>query len=204
MHTFYWGDWHSEKTVGPELAQNISPTGWVRARGMKFTTDHDAPVGFPNSMRVLDATVTRVARGSGKVIGPDQRVDVITALKAMTIWPAWQHYEENSKGSIEIGKLADFVVLSKGPTKVDPDTLDAIKVVETIKEGVSVFELTLDEQKHADVIHTRDTSGKYAFGQMLLNASEHSHEHDGNDARSSILSKFIIACYRIIDCKQCQ
>jgi hypothetical protein len=46
---------------------------------MKFTSHHDAPVAFPDSMRVLDATVTRVARGSGKIIGPHQRVDVVTA-----------------------------------------------------------------------------------------------------------------------------
>lgn len=113
MHTFYWGDWHSSRTVSPVLAQNISPTGWVRKRGMMFTSHHDVPVAFPDSMRVLDAIVTRRARGSGKVIGPDQRVDVVTALKAMTIWPAWQHYEEKSKGSIEAAKLADFVILSR-------------------------------------------------------------------------------------------
>ena len=114
---------------------NISPTAWVRNRGMIFTSHHDAPVAFPDSMRVLDATVTRVARGSGKVIGPDQRVDVITGLKAMTIWPAWQHYEEKTKGSIEVGKLADFVILSRDPTKGDVNTIDRIKVTETI-EGV--------------------------------------------------------------------
>jgi len=144
MHTFYWGDWHREHTVGPKLSNNISPTGWCVARGMKFTTHHDAPVALPNSMRVLDATVTRRSR-SGDIIGPEQRVDVMTALKAMTIWPAWQHFEEKTKGSIEIGKLADFVVLDKEPTAVDPDGLDLIKVVGTIKEDVTVFDL--DEEK---------------------------------------------------------
>jgi predicted amidohydrolase YtcJ len=94
MHTFYWGDWHTSKTVGPVLGQNISPTGWVLQRGMIFTSHHDAPVAFPDSMRVLDATVNRVARGSGRVIGRQHRVDVITGLKAMTIWAAWQHFEE--------------------------------------------------------------------------------------------------------------
>ena len=140
MHTFYWGDWHREHTVGPKLSNNISPTGWCVERGMKFTTHHDAPVAFPNSMRVLDATVTRRSR-SGDIIGPDQRVDVMTALKAMTIWPAWQHFEEKTKGSIEVGKLADLVVLDKDPTAVDPEKLDSIKVVQTIKEGVTVFDL---------------------------------------------------------------
>ena len=60
---------------------------------------------------------------SGDIIGPAQRVDVMTALKAMTIWPAWQHFEEGTKGSIEIGKLADFVILSADPTAVDRETL---------------------------------------------------------------------------------
>ena len=138
MHTFYWGDWHRDRTVGPENADNISPTGWLVKRGMKFSTHHDAPVAFPDSMRVLDATVTRRSR-SGDIIGPDQRVDVMTALKAMTIWPAYQHFEDSSKGSIEAGKLADFVILSTDPTAVDSETLDQIKVVETIKEGASIY-----------------------------------------------------------------
>jgi predicted amidohydrolase YtcJ len=139
MHTFYWGDWHTSKTMGPVLGQNISPTGWVRKRGMMFTSHHDAPVAFPDSMRVLDATVTRVARGSGKVIGPQHRVDVITGLKAMTLWPAWQHFEERDKGSIESGKLADFVILSRDPTQGDPNTIDRIQIVETVKEGTSIY-----------------------------------------------------------------
>jgi predicted amidohydrolase YtcJ len=138
MHTFYWGDWHRERTVGPASADNISPTGWLVRRGMKFSSHHDAPVAFPDSMRILDATVTRRSR-SGDIIGPDQRVDVMTALKAMTIWPAFQHFEDDSKGSIEPGKLADFVILSADPTAVDPETLNGIKVVETIKEDVTVY-----------------------------------------------------------------
>lgn len=139
MHTFYWGDWHRDHTVGPVNGENISPTGWVRQRGMRFGSHHDAPVAFPNSMRVLDATVTRRTR-SGDILGPSQRVDVMTALKAMTIWPAWQHFEEERKGSIEVGKLADFVILSQDPTAIDPETLDAIEVLATIKEDTVVFE----------------------------------------------------------------
>lgn len=168
MHTFYWGDWHTKQTVGPNLARNISPTGWVHKRGMMFTTHHDAPVAFPDSMRVLDATVTRVARGSGNIIGREQRVDVITALKAMTIWPAWQHHEERTKGSIEVGKLADFVVLSRDPTlKGQEDAIDTIKVNETIKEGTTVFKLTGSEQRKADLMLKPDSRGDYAFANFL-------------------------------------
>ncbi|MGI9509627.1 MAG: amidohydrolase [Geminicoccaceae bacterium] len=139
MHTFYWGDWHRDHTVGPEHGDNISPTGWMKKRGMRFGSHHDAPVALPNSMRVLDATVTRRTR-SGDILGPSQRVDVLTALKAMTIWPAYQHFEEDQKGSIEPGKLADFVILSDDPTAVDPETLDQIEVLVTIKEDEVIFE----------------------------------------------------------------
>ncbi|MEJ2383681.1 MAG: amidohydrolase [Xanthomonadales bacterium] len=138
MHTFYWGDWHRDHTVGPVNVDDISPTGWVRTRGMMFGTHHDAPVAFPDSMRVLDATVTRRSR-SGDIIGPAQRVDVMTALKAMTIWPAWQHFEEDDKGSIEAGKLADFVILSGDPTAIDPEKLDTLEVLQTIKEDRVVY-----------------------------------------------------------------
>lgn len=168
MHTFYWGDWHREHTVGPALADNISPTGWCVARGMKFSTHHDAPVAFPDSMRVLDATVTRRSR-SGDIIGPAQRVDVMTALKAMTIWPAWQHFEEDTKGSLEVGKLADFVILDKNPLEVDSENLDQIKVVETIKEGVTVFDI--EDMKKANASLEPGGVSELVFTRAILLAS---------------------------------
>jgi hypothetical protein len=152
MHTYYWGDWHRDHTVGPELAQNISPTGWYLKRGSRFSTHHDAPVAFPDSMRILDATVTRRSR-SGDIIGPLQRVDVITALKGMTIWPAYQHFEEKTKGSIETGKLADFVILSADPTATDPDKLEDLKVTETIKKGNTIY---ARGQKRTELMRPRD------------------------------------------------
>ncbi|MBN8184806.1 amidohydrolase [Roseibium aggregatum] len=146
MHTFYWGDWHRDHTVGPVNADNISPTGWVRERGMKFGSHHDAPVAFPDSMRILSATVTRRTR-SGDILGPSQRVDVMTALKAMTIWPAWQQFEENDKGSIEVGKLADFVLLSEDPTAIDPEKLAGIKIEGTVKGDNLIYDAQKDSRR---------------------------------------------------------
>ena len=139
MHTFYWGDWHRDSVLGPERADNISPTGWLMERNMKFASHHDAPVALPDSMRVLSATVTRRSR-SGDILGPTHRVPVETALKAMTIWPAWQHFEEDSKGSLEVGKLADFVVLSADPTGVPGDQLADLHVVQTFKRGELIYQ----------------------------------------------------------------
>ena len=141
MHTFYWGDWHRQSVLGPERAERISPCASARKLGMIFSTHHDAPVANPDAIRVLSATVTRVTR-SGYVLGPEERVDTLTALKAMTIWAATQHFEEASKGSIEPGKLADFVILDKNPLGVAPEDLIKLKVVETIKEGQSVYKAT--------------------------------------------------------------
>jgi predicted amidohydrolase YtcJ len=171
MHTFYWGDWHMNQTVGPQRGQNISPTGWVRKRGMIFTTHHDAPVAFPDSMRVLDATVTRRARGSGRVVGPHQRVDVMTALKAMTLWPAIQHFEESLKGSIEVGKLADLVILSSDPTRVAATALAEIKVMETIKEGTTVYRRTPSSEKQAALVSRPDRHGDNAFSRFLAQSA---------------------------------
>lgn len=138
MHTFYWGDWHSESVLGPERAAYISPTRDVLDAGMIFSSHHDAPVARPDSMRVLSATVTRVTR-SGKVLGADQRVTPYEGLKAITIWPAYQHFEEAQKGSIAVGKQADFAVLSADPLAINPLKIAEIRVLETINNGQTVY-----------------------------------------------------------------
>lgn len=138
MHTFYWGDWHSSSVAGPELAKFISPTGTLYRAGIKFSIHSDAPVTFPNAMRILHSATNRVTR-SGVILGPEERLDALTALKAMTIWPAYQHFEENSKGSIEKGKVADLVVLSQNPITLPREQLLELKVMETIKDGESVY-----------------------------------------------------------------
>jgi predicted amidohydrolase YtcJ len=175
MHTYYWGDWHLNQTVGPVDGQNISPTGWVHDRGMIFTSHHDAPVAFPDSMRVLDATVTREARGSGQIVGPHQRVDVITALKAMTLWAAYQKFEEKTKGSLEVGKLADFAILSRDPTTGDPRTIDTIKVTETVKEGKTIYRQSTDQRAEAAPANIMPLLG-------VLTANSPGHDHaDGSE-----------------------
>jgi predicted amidohydrolase YtcJ len=84
------------------------------------------------------ATVNRVTR-SGKVLGPEERLTPEEALKAITLWGAWQHFEEDDKGSITPGKRADLVILSDNPLTVDPMDLNEIVVLETIKDGETVW-----------------------------------------------------------------
>ena len=138
MHTFYWGDYHVNSVLGKERAYKISPTNTAFKKGLKFTSHHDAPVALPSSIRVLSATVTRSSR-SGQIIGPDERISPYLALKALTDWAAYQHFEEDTKGTIATGKVADFVVLDKNPLKIDPSELQNLKVMETIKHGKTIY-----------------------------------------------------------------
>lgn len=142
MHTYYWGDWHVSETMGKERAFFMSPTHSALKKGILFTEHHDAPVAFPDALRVLDATVNRVSR-TGVIIGPDERVSPYIGLLAITRWAAYQYFEENHKGSIKDGKLADFVILEKNPLKVDPLTIHTISILETIKEGKTIFKKEL-------------------------------------------------------------
>jgi len=136
--TFYSGDWYREMPLGPERAARISPTRSVLNRGMKVTIHADAPVILPNAMRIMWSAVNRRTR-TGFVLGRDQALTPLEALKAQTIWSAYQHFEEDQKGSIEVGKLADFAILAANPLTVDPMMIKDIEVVETIKEGKSIY-----------------------------------------------------------------
>ncbi|MBW4464544.1 MAG: amidohydrolase [Pegethrix bostrychoides GSE-TBD4-15B] len=137
-HVFYWGDWHREVTLGPERAARISPMRSALDRGMKATIHTDSPVVLPHPTRTMWSAVNRRTR-SDFVLGADQRLTPLEALKALTIWAAYQHFEEDQKGSIEVGKLADFAILSDNPLTVDPTTIRDIEVLETIKEGETVY-----------------------------------------------------------------
>ncbi|WP_081937856.1 amidohydrolase [Streptosporangium roseum] len=137
MHTYYWGDWYLDTVLGSERAENISPAQWALARGMRYTSHHDAPVALPNSIAILASQITRVTR-SGAVLGPRQRVSRMDAVRSITLNAAYQYFEEDSKGSIEVGKLADLVILSANPVTIAADEIRNIEVVETIKAGRTV------------------------------------------------------------------
>lgn len=94
-------------------------------------------------MTGLYAAVNRITR-SGMVLGSGGRISVWDALKAITINAAYKYHEEKNKGSLEIGKLADLVILNQNTLTIDPLKLRDIIVVETIKEGKSVFKRDLE------------------------------------------------------------
>lgn len=136
-HAFYFGDTHV-RLRGKEQAHFLSPMRAAIDMGLRPTNHTDFNVTPLDQMFVLWTAVNRVSRG-GEVIGADQRVTALEALKAITINAAYQYSEEQSKGSITVGKLADLVIVDNNPLTVDPMKLKDIAVLETIKEGRTIY-----------------------------------------------------------------
>ncbi len=138
LHTYYWGDRRRDRFLGPERAARISPARSASRRGLRFSLHCDTPVVPMEPLRLVWSAVNRRST-SGATIGPEERIDVVTALRAVTIDAAWQAFQEGEKGSLEAGKLADFVVLSASPLEVPPERLDEIRVLETIIDGRQAY-----------------------------------------------------------------
>ncbi|GAB6169810.1 amidohydrolase family protein [Clostridium carnis] len=136
-HVYYWGDTHI-KNFGIERASLISVANSALKKGIKFTFHQDAPVIEPNMLETVWCAVNRITK-SGVILGEDEKISPLDALKAVTINAAYQYFEEDIKGSIKEGKLADLVILDKNPLKVDPLEISNISVLETIKEGATIF-----------------------------------------------------------------
>ncbi|WP_245671247.1 amidohydrolase [Pseudobacillus wudalianchiensis] len=137
-HTFFWGDQHWETFMGPERAARMSPLKSAVKRGIRFSVHLDTPVTPMSPLQAVWSAVNRTSR-SGEVIGPEQRVTRIEALRAVTIDAAWQNFDENIKGSIETGKYADFVILGDNPLTVQSMKIKDIPILETVINGKTVY-----------------------------------------------------------------
>lgn len=136
-HAYFWGDVHVEN-LGEERAFFLSPIASAEKLGLKYTNHSDATVTPIDPIFTVWTAVNRVSR-SGKVIGPDQRATPYHAIKAITSHAAYEFFEEDQKGSLKEGKLADMVILDKNPLKVEPMKIIEIQVLQTIKEGKTIY-----------------------------------------------------------------
>lgn len=137
VHAFYWGEEHVANT-GLERASFISPMKSAAAKGLVCSNHSDFSVTPMEPMRIMWSAVVRTTR-TGRVLGPDERIDRWESLKALTTNAAWQIREEDRKGKIIPGMLADLVILDANPLTVETDQILEIKAVETFKEGKSVY-----------------------------------------------------------------
>jgi predicted amidohydrolase YtcJ len=137
LHCFYFGDTHVANR-GAAQADFISPMKSARTLGLRPANHTDFNVSPLDQIFTIHTAVNRVSR-SGRVMGAEERVTPLEALEAITIDGARMYGEEATKGSIEVGKLADFAILSANPLTVPPATIKTIRIAETIKEGKTVW-----------------------------------------------------------------
>ncbi|MGW7531843.1 amidohydrolase [Amycolatopsis sp. NPDC054798] len=138
-HVYYWGDRHRDVFLGPERARRISPLASARSRGIHFGLHSDTPVTPVPPLEGIWCAVARQT-SSGQLLGPEQAIDVEAALRGYTIDAAYLAGEETIKGSLEVGKLADLIVLSEDPTTVDPSRIRDLKVDATVIGGQLVWQ----------------------------------------------------------------
>lgn len=132
-HVYQWGDVH-RLNLGQERAEKISPAHTAIKEGLVYTFHQDTPVLPPDMLKTIWCAVNRLT-ADGVLLGAEERISPLEALKAVTINAAYQYFEEDSKGSLEVGKRADLVILDQNPLTVDSMAIKDIVVLATIKDG---------------------------------------------------------------------
>ncbi|WP_297262267.1 amidohydrolase [uncultured Desulfovibrio sp.] len=138
-HVYYWGDRHRDIFLGPERAARMDPIRSAMDRGHVCTSHCDTPITPVLPFLSIWVCVNRLTSG-GSLLGVEERIPVLEALRAHTINAAWQHFEEDEKGSLEPGKLADFIVLDANPLTCPPEALKDIQVLETVLGGETIYQ----------------------------------------------------------------
>lgn len=138
-HVYYWGDIHIDN-LGMDRASQISPAKTAIDENVVYTFHQDSPVVPPDMLHTVWCAVNRITK-QDVLLGDNERISPYDALKGVTINAAYQYFEEELKGSIKEGKLADLVILDQNPLTIDPMKIKDIRIVQTIKEGNTVYSL---------------------------------------------------------------
>jgi len=135
-HVDYWGEAFHNHIVGPERADRIDPSASFKKEGARFAYHSDSPVSNVGPLNYISEGAGRLwQKAPRKVLGPDERVSVDDAIRAVTINPAYEMFSDDKLGSLEVGKQADLVVLSANPRKTAIDQIRNIQVKETWIDG---------------------------------------------------------------------
>ncbi|SDL00100.1 amidohydrolase [Aliiruegeria lutimaris] len=138
-HVLYWGEAFRDTVFGPEKALKLDRTGSFERAGVPYSLHTDYSVSVLSPLEMVEAAVTRsLFTSPDTVLGEEERASVDMALRAITSVPAFQLLSEEEIGSLEVGKLADFVVLADNPREVTPDEIGEISVKQTWMNGKQV------------------------------------------------------------------
>lgn len=138
FHSYMWEHGDKLQAYGEKRLAMIHPHRTALDMGIHLAGHSDSPVSAADSMLRIQDLVTRQGY-NGKVYGANQRVRVEEAIEVYTLGGAYASFEENDKGSIEPGKLADFAVLGADPRRVAPGAIKDIAIEATYVGGEPVY-----------------------------------------------------------------
>lgn len=139
-HVHYWGVWMRDRVFGPDRVRHLCRCRSVGDAGIGFTLHSDFMVTDPDPLHMIEMAVTRRTwKEPDFVLNPDERISVESAIRAVTSEAAWQLFSDHEIGSLEIGKLADLVILDRDPRKSAVDDIRNIRVRETWLDGQRVY-----------------------------------------------------------------
>ena len=136
------GVW-AEKRIGPERIKTTHVYKSLLESGAVVAFGTDWPVAPLNPLLGIYAAVTRRTVDSKNPNGwiPEEKISVEDAIKCYTLNAANASFEEKIKGSIEVGKLADLVVLSDDILIIDPVKIKDVKIEMTVFNGEIIYQL---------------------------------------------------------------
>ena len=138
-HVLYWGEAFRDSVFGADKAEKLDRAGSFERAGIPYSLHSDFSVSVLSPLEMVEAAVTRnLFTEPGQVLAPNERATIEGALRGVTSVPAWQLMSEHEIGSLEAGKLADFVVLAADPREVEPGSLAEIDILETWINGNKV------------------------------------------------------------------
>ena len=137
-HIYFYGDSLSEHIIGSERAMRIMPLSAALERGHRISLHNDSPMYRPNPLLAIRTAVTRLT-SSGHILGPQYKIDLKSAIRAVTIDAAWQLHMDEKIGSLRSGKKADFVILDRDPFKVNEEDIHRIQILATFVNGNKVL-----------------------------------------------------------------
>jgi predicted amidohydrolase YtcJ len=139
-HVHYWGVWMRDRVFGPDRVQQLGRARSVEKAGVSYSLHSDFMVTDPDPLHMIEMAVTRRTwKEPDFILNPVERVSVESAIRAVTSEAAWQLFSDHEVGSLEVGKLADMVILAEDPRRVPADRIGKVAVLETWMDGNKVW-----------------------------------------------------------------
>lgn len=187
-YTHILAEQYSKLGVGPERSETMARGRSFIDAGGKLSLHSDAPMAPAQPLGMVWAAVNRIGLSGNTVMGPQERITVDEAMRAITIDAAYTARLEDEIGTIDIGKKANFTVLDANPYKVDPKRINQIKVEATVYQGVPAPIATSNAG-----LNMTDKNMRVVNMLNRYDSFAHRHNHDHEVCTTSLYIQKVLA-----------